>query len=257
MHMRYSVIRHVIAGSVAVAGVGLVCGQASGEFVVDTFEEGPINPPLGSIVQDQDDTSGVRDEQTGLDPAGAIGGVRAVEIGLFRGSQSQISAALQPDSPHVVDDGVEFVVGPGSSGFFFLDYEKASGEDLADLRANGESRFVVTFAEAPAQGELTVSIRGDFPQAGNQGVSLNPIPIVGPGQYTIPYDEIVGEFSLEPFDFTFVRELTFIVLSGDAPLDSALTYTISDIRAVPEPATAVTLLGASLIGLAPRRQRFT
>jgi len=218
-----------IRGGIA-ALLSLALAGPTGALTIDDFDQGII-----SVFDDTNSAGATTQENGGLDPASAIGGVRFVtataESALATYGTAQVTStggsatvtALQQGTYSFFYDGVADGAANTTDGDLFLDL-------------TGRDRFALTFVNTTApEAEFRVTLwDGD---SGSNAVYRSATTGVNEVLFT--------EFS--GIDFGDVRTIRVQI----AEVLNAGSLVVTDFSAVPEPGTAV-LLGLGLLGLATR-----
>lgn len=194
--------------------------------MIDNFEQGAINPPIGSVEQ-----SGRRSNnftQLDLNPDETLSGVRNIIFYTYRNT-SNATLTLAPDRPNTIDDKIQLEIAPGKSGvslqisYYGDDYNNNLN---LDLTADGGDRFIVNFVEAPPSGNFIFFV----PTSSGFG-SSKPVQITGKGLYEVPFSAITDSDFGTPVDFTDVSHVSLQLNASSNPLFPN-HYSISEIRTV-------------------------
>ena len=150
--------------------------QSNGALIIDNFESGGLAPPLEVNPNDFDASR----EVTGLDSADTLFGGRIVRAYVnpnTSGPFALISATHSPDSPDLIDEGLEVASHDSANGFVMLDYRAPTGANY-DLTANNAlNAFQLTFSSTPSFGSFD-----SFVYQSSQSTTdwrLDPVPFDG------------------------------------------------------------------------------
>lgn len=219
--------------------------EAGAILIIDDFETGDF-----SVSDDLTASGPMLGEQSGLPASSVIGGVRLVRATAIDGLTNTATASLTttpaPDGAVLNDTGVPDLQAPGApaplGNFNFVYDGVANGAIDATTGALNVDLSPYPAIEVDILGlaaAATVNIRLSSSTT-TQASSAVPFALG-----TISF--ALGDFTLDLSDIKAIR----LDLLGVAPLDTAI---VSEIRAVPEPGTAL-LLAGGLIGLGTHRRR--
>lgn len=199
-------------------------------IVIDDFETGALNPPTGSISTVGGNAGYAA---TGLDASRVFTGRRNTFL-LPNGGVS-LSASLTPDGAGTADDAMMFQANGGGTLFLYYDAGYPSAPSNTDFTAGGNDRFAVTLTEAPSSGTLRIELWSTNP------FIFKTVAIAGPGTIYVPFSSFVvggpavGQPvpNLDEFKAVDVVKVSITNPAGTGPV----TYALSDVRVVPEPAS--------------------
>ncbi|MEM6688859.1 MAG: hypothetical protein AAF664_05495, partial [Planctomycetota bacterium] len=213
--------------------------------VIDNFESGSIDTPTGRLDTDLEPNVSseiiARSFVENLPESDVLGTTRHVVV-REESNNTNVSTTAEILRLASGDSFLNFSMGAGGSGASF--YSRPDSSTLADFFGSGEYQaFRFEFLEGTNNGGLIVSMRGDFPDGGNQIFAF--AEITGPGVVDVPFSTLMGEFGGPPGRLGLPWQFFFIV-QPDAELaslpDDSFNYSISRVslvRAVPEPGSAL------------------
>lgn len=224
-----------------------VCSSGAADLVIDDFTQGPL---------DLEAASGERDSSV-QDGLNVLGGVRETRLGAGSGGSGSLTIATPPDD---ATGSLAFSSTPTSVGLvpsFGLQYDgnpdgnssTANGQlGNVDLTEGGNDRLQLRFLSEPEVGSFSFLITNAATEQGYIEIDFDGRLI-----YEILYTDITNEFGGGPVDYSDVVAFSFgIIVNGS--VDATQVVILRDIRAIPEPSSAL-LLSAFGLGLLLRRRR--